>query len=680
MRPVALSPDKRFLFAVNTPAGTLEILKIGRRGLQHVDSVRVGLEPVAVAVRNRSEVWVVNHLSDSVSILRKRDDSGRRRGSWHVANTLYVGDEPRDIVFAKSRRQSKKAFITTAHRGQNIPHDPQFTEPGVGRADIWVFEAKKAWKSDVAGGEPLTILTLFTDTPRALAASPDGSRVYAAGFLTGNGTTVIPEEVVTNTQGLPEPTTNFEGVLQPPTSLIVKYDGQHWRDELGRTWDEHVYFSLPDEDVFVIDNRTHVPTVSASESYAGVGTVLFNMAVHPATGEVFVTNTDARNEERFEGEGYFAGHSLRGRFLENRISILQPNGNVLHRDLNKHIDHDVPCCDAPSPQNKAKALALPMGLQFPANGRYLFVAAFGSDKIGVFRTRKLRNDSFEPNENTQISLSGGGPSGFAIDEEKGLMYVMTRFNNAISVVDLEAGAEVGSFAFFNPEPRHIVEGRRFLYDAQLTSANGDHSCAGCHVFGNLDGLAWDLGDPDISEINNPGPFTLTPETAGMEASVHFRPLKGPMTTQSLRGLDNHGPMHWRGDRTGGNDEASHQPNSGSFDEKAALRQFNGAFVGVNGNDQPLTSEQFRKFSEFVLDLTYPPNPVKNLDNSLTDAQQFGHDFYFDRISDRFFACNGCHPLDPDGNAEHGVRHPGFFGTDGSYSFEFEPQTMKIPHC
>ena len=29
-------------------------------------------------------------------------------------------------------------------------------------------------------------------------------------------------------------------------------------------------------------------------------------------------------------------------------------------------------------------------------------------------------------------------------------------------------------------------------------------------------------------------------------------MKGPMTTQTLRGMANHGPMHWRGDRTGGN--------------------------------------------------------------------------------------------------------------------------------
>ena len=32
-----------------------------------------------------------------------------------------------------------------------------------------------------------------------------------------------------------------------------------------------------------------------------------------------------------------------------------------------------------------------------------------------------------------------------------------------------------------------------------------------------------------------------------------------MTTQSLRGMANHGPMHWRGDRTGGLDAPSAQP-------------------------------------------------------------------------------------------------------------------------
>ena len=72
VRPLALSPDGTHLFAVDTPDDRLEIFTVGSGTLthvDHVDSVTVGLEPVAVAARTDSEVWVVNHLSDSVSIV-----------------------------------------------------------------------------------------------------------------------------------------------------------------------------------------------------------------------------------------------------------------------------------------------------------------------------------------------------------------------------------------------------------------------------------------------------------------------------------------------------------------------------------------------------------------------------------------------------------------------------------
>src|SRR6185503_10696181 len=62
VRPLALSPDKKHLFAVNTPDNRLEIFRVKPSGLSHVGSVAVGLEPVAVAARSDDEVWVVNHL------------------------------------------------------------------------------------------------------------------------------------------------------------------------------------------------------------------------------------------------------------------------------------------------------------------------------------------------------------------------------------------------------------------------------------------------------------------------------------------------------------------------------------------------------------------------------------------------------------------------------------------
>ncbi|RKG98049.1 hypothetical protein D7X74_40490, partial [Corallococcus sp. CA047B] len=68
VRPLSLSPNGQWLFAVNTPDNRLEIFQVGTSGLTHTGSVPVGLEPVAVAARTNDEVWVVNHLSDSVSI------------------------------------------------------------------------------------------------------------------------------------------------------------------------------------------------------------------------------------------------------------------------------------------------------------------------------------------------------------------------------------------------------------------------------------------------------------------------------------------------------------------------------------------------------------------------------------------------------------------------------------
>ena len=707
VRPLAMSADGLTLFAVNTPNGTLEVFDLSSGAPNFQYRVAVGLEPVAVAARTSSEVWVVNHLSDSVSIVSLS-------GTPHVVRTLLVGDEPRDIVFAAS---PPRAFITTAHRGQqrtdpsiaSVPGagDPQHTTPGVPRADVWIFDPANL--DTTLGGTPLKIMSFFTDTPRALAVSPDKNTVYVAGFKTGNQTTtVIQARICTGFQpnkpcklsdgtvspgGNPGPATDAQGEPAPEVGLIVKYNNgsAHWEDELKRAWDGSVRFNLPDTDVFAIDANGLTQTAA----FAHVGTTLFNMAVNPMSGNVYVSNTDAINNVRFEGPGTYAGHTVQGHLAEARITVLS-GSNVAPRRLNKHIDY-TQLAGSPGfdPNAKNRSLSMPLDMAVTSDGKTLYLGAFGSSKVGVFDTASLEDDSFDPvaASANYIPVSGGGVSGLALDEVRGLLYVMTRFDDSVKVVNLASGQEIAAFPLPNPEPASVTNGRPLLYDATRHSGNGEAACASCHIFGDMDDLAWDLGNPDSSVTKSPIPinfggllpFLIATGNTGLSTPLNgsnnpqdFHPMKGPFTTQTLRGLKYSGAMHWRGDRSTG--VAGTDP----FDANVSFNNFIGAFQGLVGSpDQPSTAEM-QSFADFQLQVFPPPNPVRNLDNSLTASQQRGQSFFSgSRPSDGVnsaladslfgkssFSCAGCHVLDPS---------QGFFGTGGNQSFEALPQVVKIPH-
>jgi DNA-binding beta-propeller fold protein YncE len=688
VRPLALSPDGRRLFAVNTPDARLEIFRIIGERLIRAGSVPVGLEPVAVAARSNDEVWVVNRLSDSVSVVRFEDVVGRRRrmhGGRHripvirgrVVRTLLVGDEPQDVVFAGPDR--RLAFVTAAHRGQNSPFPrAQYAEPGVGRADIWVFDVDELGAS--LGGQPRAVLALFGDSPRALAASPDGSRVYAAVYRSGNGTNVTfvcaggadaepcrPGGGPLAPGGLPAPNENVEGVPGPLATLIVRRDPETgaWLDELNRDWTAMVPFELPDLDVFEIDALTDPPV--ATRAHAAVGTVLFNMVVNPKTGRLYVSNTEARNEVRFEGPGHLAAlvkppgepASVRGHLHEARITVIDGE-YVKPRHLNKHIPYD----PGPTPRGvKARSLATPTGMVVSRDGRRLYVAALGSNKVGVFDARRLERDRFLPSARRHIALRGRGPTGLALRGKH--LYVMTRFDHAIEVVDLRCRCTVQRVALHDTEPETTVQGRPFLYDATISSSNGETSCAACHVFGHTDALAWDLGNPDAAVVPNPN-LAINSQTL-----PDFHPLKGPFLTQTLRGLARHGPMHWRGDRTGGPELASPEA------ELAAFQAFNGAFESLLGRDEgPLPADDMRTFAEFATRITMPPSPIARFDGELRADEARGRELFFEAARTvsltakgnlTFETCDECHRLDPAA---------GLFGT--STLSTIAVQSKKVP--
>jgi DNA-binding beta-propeller fold protein YncE len=713
VRPLATSPDGNTLFAVDTPNGTLEIFDLTSGTPVFETRVPVGLEPVAVAARTNSEVWVVNHLSDSVSIVSLS-------GTPHVTRTLLVGDEPRDIVFAGA---PVRAFITTAHRGQqrtdpsiaNVPGagGPQLTTPGIPRADVWIFDPASidpSTSTGTMGGTPLRIMSFFTDTPRALAVSPDKNTVYVAGFKTGNQTTTVnsgricmgfqpaqPCTLPDGTQspgGNPGPSTDSIGEKAPETGLIVKFNSAtgHWEDELRRVWDNSVRFTLPDTDVFSIDANALTQTAS----FAHVGTTLFNMAVNPVNGNVYVSNTDAINNVRFEGPGTFAGHTVQGHLAESRITVLA-GSTVTPLHLNKHLDYSkLAGSTGFDPTAASHSLATPLDMVVTSDGATLYLAAFGSSEVGVFSTATLENNTFNPvtDSANYIPVSGGGPSGLALDQTREQLYVMTRFDNSVKVVNLKSKKEIAAFALPNPEPAAVTQGRPFLYDATHFSGNGEATCSSCHIFGDMDDLAWDLGNPDNTVTESPipinlGAFLTNPiaqllitfpfKINGSGNPADFHPMKGPFTTQTLRGIGESGAMHWRGDRSTG------PAGTSAFDPYVSFNNFAPAFQSLVGSLTQPSAAQMQTFANFQLQVLPPPNPIRSLDNSLSAAQQSGHDFYTgSRPSDGInssladvvlgepasFSCNGCHTLDP---------LQGSFGTGGNQSFENLPQTVKIPH-
>jgi DNA-binding beta-propeller fold protein YncE len=650
VRPLALSKDGSRLYVTNAPANCLEIYSVEGDALRLVSTLSVGMEPVAVAERSDNEVWVVNHLSDSVSVVRLD-------GSPRVLRTLLVGDEPRDIVFGGANRD--RAFVTAAARGQNRPGSAALTTPSLGRADVWVFDTTQLDNS--LNGKPLAILNLFADTPRALAVSADGKTVYAAPLFSGNGTTVLHRDaLIGGTKAGPD--TSTDKVVAPGTGLIVKYDGRDWRDATGALWSSKVKLSLPDYDVFEIDASASVPTLGKQVS--GVGTSLFNMAVHPTTGKVYVSNTDAINHIRFEGPG-LGSSTVRGRIADSRISVVDVKaGTVDPVHLNSHIDFSAAQGQATASAEKAKSLSQPMAMVFSASGDTLYTAFYGSAKVAALKTSGLSKAAFVPNAADHIPVPAG-PAGLALNASGTRLYVYSRIAHSLSVIDPAAKSSLSSVALFTPEPQRVVAGRQLMYDAVATSSNGTSACSSCHVFSDMDHLSWDLGNPNEATSLNPNAYLpLSPRT-----TPRFHPLKGPMTTQTLKGMANNGPMHWRGDRTGTN----RQVVRGSLEtlEEAAFKEFNAAFVELVGREALLSAEQMQSLTDFTMPLALPPNPVRKLDNSLSATEQLGRDIYFNSQTTLLGSCNNCHRLDPVNKR---------FGTSGLMTFEGGriTENFKIP--
>jgi YVTN family beta-propeller protein len=153
-QPLAVTANGSKVLAVNTPDGRLSVFDAGT--LARVAEIPVGLEPTSVAARPRSdEAWVVNNLSDNISVVSLDDG--------YVVATIAVGDEPVAIAFTPN---GAKAYVTVSAENR-----------------VAVIDAESRTE--------IRSVAIPAEDPRALAMAPDGSAVYVVPFESGNQTRVV---------------------------------------------------------------------------------------------------------------------------------------------------------------------------------------------------------------------------------------------------------------------------------------------------------------------------------------------------------------------------------------------------------------------------------------------------------------------------------------------------------
>jgi len=577
VHPLDLSPDGTRLAVANTADGALEVFDVTGAAVVLATSVPVGVDPVSVRWRTNDEVWVVNHVSDSVSVVSV--------AAGNVIATLSTGDEPADVVFAGA---PQRAYVSCSQASTIQVFDP---------ANLTAAPA---------------VIPIVGEEPRALAVSPDGTRVYCAIFESGNATTVIAGGVTSNVTDPPNAVNDangpWGGVNPPPNAgngfnpplgpglppppdvalIVRKAANGDWLDDNGGNWKNKVSgpnaadsgripgWDLADHDVAVIDTATSAVTYAR-----GLMNICMSLAVAP-NGDVTVVGTEATNQIRFEPV-------VKGKFVRVTLGRITGAGLVVGKtDLNPHLDYTA--ATVPQPL-RDQSLGDPRAIVWNAAGTKGYVAGMGSNNIAVIDAAGARAGLAPTIEVPE------GPTGLVLDEARSRLYVLSKFAARLSVVSTTSETTVQSVSFHDATPGVIRVGRKHLYDTRKNSGLGQTACGSCHVDARRDGLAWDLGDPSGAM----GPVAgnnLGAGVPGLNTGFQdFHPMKGPMTTQTLQDIIGKEPLHWRGDRRG-------------------LEDFNDAFEFLQGDDTQLTPVEMQEFEDFLATITFAPNPFRNFDNTL----------------------------------------------------------------
>lgn len=362
---------------------------------------------------------------------------------------------------------------------------------------------------------------------------------------------------------------------------------------------------LPDIDLLSVN----ISTLEITERGRGLHTIGNMHGENPATKEYWTLGVDSHNE-LFQSEP-----AAKGIFQDNTLTIVEtylqgPLPKTPDRTTNFNvIDSEI--------AGNPKTVSMPWGLHFDEATGFAWVTSSTGDFVAVVGPDGTRRDTLD------LHLPDGSiPRQVMQDATGTLLLVYCWGTNEIKVVSLLAENFNQVLLNLNlghdPCPSQVQAGREIFYDAD-NSANDTVTCGSCHPGGGGDSLGWNIQDDPVDN-------------------------KGVMITQTLFGIEDSFPHHWRGERD--------------------LEDFNVAFPGLLGGvllDTTPGSEQ-DQFGAFVNGLTSYANPNVHISRKIVDSMTnspledgsigsaIAGDVVFNEVSsDGSGACVTCHFL-PTGSS------------------------------
>ena len=578
--PSFLSPHARpilvhngHVFVANTPSDTVDVIDAKSRKITR--RINVGIDPVSLAIRpDGRELWVANHVSDSVSII---DINPKSRTYLRVVDTVQDFDlrtkatrfdEPVGIAFANN----EKAYVSLS------------SENKIAIIDVRSRKVKRH-------------LNITAQDPRAIVVR--NGKLYVTPFESNNKT-------------------QLSGGYKIDGKLVTFNAHEHSIANnnvlsLGHKTDIVKHPRVPDRDLYVFDTKTD----RLIETVDTLGTLLYGLAVD-SKGTVFIAQTDARND--INGRAGTKNHGLaemqNRAFLNQITSVGFKDGKA---EEPRFIDLE------PLPPNHPKpgqALATPFAIQISNDDSTLFVSAAGSDKFFTV-------DTVNGVVLGRIAV-GAVPRGIALENsaegKAARAWVFNAVANTISVIDVSDPTSLqiaGFVSLHDPTHPQFKLGRTWFNDADASSTR-TFSCASCHPDGHTDQLLWVLATPIVTRGNQIMPRSTMPVRGLRDtAPFHWDGIPGdPYGGINSASIRRHVKPNSSVDVP--ESQTRHLIDGGLANTMAIVGE---KTVNDEGKIGALSAAERDDMAKFLLNITYPPAQRRAYDNELSERAQEGFELF-----------------------------------------------------